>query len=173
MMVAQPVTFFVMRFCRLPCIGRWVSVIVVCRSGRGAQHVVVDALIEGHHRRVEQPIVAAHEGVDDLPHRQDHPAQRHQRLAQLEGATLHVQRPWPRVEQEILQALQLAVELLDGGEMAVDNEVQEPYSRNPTPCFARSEESSQRDTTWLMSKRSSLRTVISARLVRNTATSLV
>ena len=56
--------------------------------------------------------------------------------------------------------------------MAVDNEVQEPYSRNPTPCFARSEESSQRATTPSMSNRSSLRTVISARSVMKASISL-
>jgi hypothetical protein len=43
-----------------------------------AQHVVVDILVVGHQLLVDVLQVAAHHGVQHLPHRQHHPAQDHE-----------------------------------------------------------------------------------------------
>jgi hypothetical protein len=69
----------------------------------------------------------------------------------------------PLVEQQVLQALHGFVEPLHGGEVAVDDEVEQPPEQKPTPCRARSVEPSQRSITPWMSKPGSLRTVMSAR----------
>jgi hypothetical protein len=43
-----------------------------------AQHVVVDVLVVGHEVLIDVPQVAAHHGVQQLSHRQHHPAQDHE-----------------------------------------------------------------------------------------------
>ena len=111
-----------------------------------AQHVVVDVLVVRHHRVVHDVQVAPHQRVDDLAHRHDDPAQQDQALAQLERAPLHLPAARPVVEEHVLEALDLVVEGLDGARSACRRSTSSrPYSRNSTPCFARSGESSQRD----------------------------
>ena len=52
--------------------------------------MVVDVLVVGHELLVNDVQVAAHQGVDDLTHRNHDPAEQHQALAQLEAAQLHL-----------------------------------------------------------------------------------
>ena len=82
MIAAQLVTFLVMTLSRLPWMVRLVSRMVVDQVAQalgplgGAQHVVVDVLVvRASARRRRRAEVAAHQGVDDLAHRQHDPAQ--------------------------------------------------------------------------------------------------
>ena len=72
MIVAQLVTFFMIRFIRLPCSVRLVSTIVVTRSRRDScpfrcpNNVVVDVPVIGRHFVRHDTEVPVHQRVDDL-----------------------------------------------------------------------------------------------------------
>ena len=121
----------------------------------GPQHVVVDVLEVRHGLRVDHVQVAAQQRVDDLAHRQHHPAQRHQRLAQLGTCGAASPRLWIVVaEQRVLQALDLGVQRLDRRRSGCRRRGRAARSsRNGTPVLASAgSASSQRLMTSLMSK---------------------
>src|SRR6266540_4996842 len=98
----------------------------------GAQHVVVDVLVVGGHRGVDGGQVTAEQGVEDLPHGQHHAAQYNEVLAQLERAPLDgLDLCAAFVEQQVLKFLDALVELLYGGEVAVDEVVEQSVEQEP------------------------------------------
>ena len=88
--------------------------------------MVVDVLVVGHQVLVDLRQVAAHQGIQHLPHRQHHPAEQHEGLAQLERAPLHGQLlGGRRGEQVVFQSLDGVVEGLDRLEVAVHDVVEQ------------------------------------------------
>jgi hypothetical protein len=84
--------------------------------------------VVGRHFRVQDADVAAHDGVDDLAHRQHDPTQEHEALARLEAAPLHLDTGGIG-EQLILQVLDLTVEGLHRGEVSVDDVVEQSVQK--------------------------------------------
>src|SRR6266487_403788 len=93
------------------------------------QHVVVDVLVVGHELLVNDVQVAAHQGVDDLTHRNHDPAEQHQALAQLEAAQLHLAVGGRRGEQLVFQVLDGAIQALNRVEVPINDIVEQPVQQ--------------------------------------------
>ena len=88
--------------------------------------------------------------VDDVAHRQHDPAQLDELLAHPVGAHLHGVRAAALVEEQVLEALDRVVELLDRLEVPVDDGVEQAvHERADAELRAARGSSFQRSSTWL------------------------